>query len=531
MIFVHASAVQAPPWKTGSLAISATGRIPDPKCFAALKRFFKEGFGPEKETAAASLLMLADLLAQRGLVSDAQEAYKLVCTNTTVSHLRCAGYYGLVQTAGKRAWPFLMVAVRDDDPQVRSAARDWLATLPGEDITGAVIKAVGNSRGAIRLEFLTLIEQRPETVVPEAAPVLAECLQDSDPRVQKAAAAILARLPGNETSTLLMSDLNLAAPEQKAQLIRVLGSRKSEEAVQALMDSARNPNPELRVAALTALGDMGYAGAAPLLQEALSDSNPRIVDAAARAVPKISPSLQQQGNTRTAINLCLQAARSTHDPAIVQELAGYLKSVEASGPLSDLARGFGFVTDWWILGPLAGREALRQNDLIPTNQPVNPQRPVTLEGKTFKWKKTMLDNSTGRLNIGAVVGQRDDAGAYLFAMVQANEDGEAVFNIGSDDDVVCWLNGAEAHRFIGDRGWSLDQDKAPDAAPVVTTPLASTGFRRGKPINLLAIQGGGAANDAVARTAAPASSGQDAYLLAYVWNTSGIRWEYLQNTL
>lgn len=52
-------------------------------------------------------------------------------------------------------------------------------------------------------------------------------------------------------------------------------------------------------------------------------------------------------------------------------------------------------------------------------------------------------------------------------------------------------------------GGGVGQDKAPDAAPVVTTPLASTGFRRGKPINLLAIQGGIGANDAVARASAP----------------------------
>lgn len=52
-------------------------------------------------------------------------------------------------------------------------------------------------------------------------------------------------------------------------------------------------------------------------------------------------------------------------------------------------------------------------------------------------------------------------------------------------------------------GGGVGQDKAPGAAPVVTTPLASTGFRRGKPINLLAIQGGIGANDAVARASAP----------------------------
>ncbi len=56
-------------------------------------------------------------------------------------------------------------------------------------------------------------------------------------------------------------------------------------------------------------------------------------------------------------------------------------------------------------------------------------------------------------------------------------------------------------------GGGVGQDKAPDAAPVMTSPLASTGFRRGKPISLLAIQGGGAANDAVARQAMPSATG------------------------
>ncbi|WID97183.1 vitamin B12-dependent ribonucleotide reductase [Bosea vestrisii] len=50
-------------------------------------------------------------------------------------------------------------------------------------------------------------------------------------------------------------------------------------------------------------------------------------------------------------------------------------------------------------------------------------------------------------------------------------------------------------------GGGVEQGRAPDAAgPITSTPLASSGFRRGKPINLLAIQGGAAANDAVARS-------------------------------
>ncbi|MEN5083398.1 vitamin B12-dependent ribonucleotide reductase [Bosea sp. TWI1241] len=50
-------------------------------------------------------------------------------------------------------------------------------------------------------------------------------------------------------------------------------------------------------------------------------------------------------------------------------------------------------------------------------------------------------------------------------------------------------------------GGGVEQGRmAPDATgPVATTPLASSGFRRGKPINLLAIHGGAAANDAVGR--------------------------------
>lgn len=41
-------------------------------------------------------------------------------------------------------------------------------------------------------------------------------------------------------------------------------------------------------------------------------------------------------------------------------------------------------------------------------------------------------------------------------------------------------------------GGGVGQDKAPDATPVMTTPLASTGFRRGKPISFHSIQGGAA---------------------------------------
>jgi ribonucleoside-diphosphate reductase alpha chain len=54
-------------------------------------------------------------------------------------------------------------------------------------------------------------------------------------------------------------------------------------------------------------------------------------------------------------------------------------------------------------------------------------------------------------------------------------------------------------------GSGVEQGKAPDATgPITSTPLASSGFRRGKPINLLAIQGGAAANDAVARSTSSA---------------------------
>ena len=41
-------------------------------------------------------------------------------------------------------------------------------------------------------------------------------------------------------------------------------------------------------------------------------------------------------------------------------------------------------------------------------------------------------------------------------------------------------------------GGGVGQDKAPETAtPITTSPLASTGFRRGKPMNFHAIQGGG----------------------------------------
>jgi type 1 glutamine amidotransferase len=58
------------------------------------------------------------------------------------------------------------------------------------------------------------------------------------------------------------------------------------------------------------------------------------------------------------------------------------------------------------------------------------------------------------------VARGEDRGCYAYAEVECAQGGDAVLQIGSDDGVVCWLNGKEVHRNIVPRPYAADQDQA-----------------------------------------------------------------------
>jgi hypothetical protein len=83
---------------------------------------------------------------------------------------------------------------------------------------------------------------------------------------------------------------------------------------------------------------------------------------------------------------------------------------------------------------------------------------VPHDGEFHSWSYHPLDHIQGKLDLLDVVARRGDVGVYVYAEVVSGEAQDALFKIGSDDDVYCWLNGKKVHTFEGGRGWRADQD-------------------------------------------------------------------------
>jgi hypothetical protein len=78
--------------------------------------------------------------------------------------------------------------------------------------------------------------------------------------------------------------------------------------------------------------------------------------------------------------------------------------------------------------------------------------------KEYAWKKVRTAGTEGILNLRAEVAEADNVGCYCYAEVKSDRAQDVLIKIGSDDDVVCWLNGNKVHANKVDRGLQVDSD-------------------------------------------------------------------------
>lgn len=212
----------------------------------------------------------------------------------------------------------------------------------------------------------------------------------------------------------------------------------------------------MKVAALTAMGRLGHPDAGSALLVALTSEIEEVRLAAIEAVPRVALALQKAGRTDPAVVLARNALEKARDRESVIRLVGVLRTLGMDIRPRDIAAQQGLIVNWWVIGPLAERNAMRQRELV------NPESPIDLRANVNgqSWKRVEVDDPQGVLDFWSVIGPRENTGAYAYAEVYSDTQQTVTLKIGSDDDVTCWVNGRKVHEFIGDRGLSIDQDTA-----------------------------------------------------------------------
>jgi len=320
---------------------------------------------PKDEHAAAQqaalMLRAADRLAAAKEPDNAVQIYKELLHASAVfaqPQVRSAALYGLAHAQGAEAVAEIVQAVVGDDAELRAAALEVGATLPGDAVTAAFVTQLEHSPPPTQCSILALLARRgDQAAFPAALRALRDNSQDvriaavstvtavggedavrplvnylgrDDRTEQQAACDALASLVGDAISARIAENLARSGPGVTARLLEVLQRRAARDQLDLIWPFVEDGNEEVRIAAAQAIG-------------ALADES-----AARRLIGRLSRSdVQRERYTleRALGDVCARAATS---PARTAEISAYLDQVELRDRCVLLR----------VLGRLGGTEAL-----------------------------------------------------------------------------------------------------------------------------------------------------------------------------
>ena len=110
------------------------------------------------------------------------------------------------------------------------------------------------------------------------------------------------------------------------------------------------------------------------------------------------------------------------------------------------------ISRWRVAGPYENRYDLGFDKVFP------PEKKALADGETVRWIAAKADSS-GYLDLRALLGGGAHRVAYASARTVADRDQTALFSMGGDDGLAVWVNGREVWRNHVHRGYAADDDR------------------------------------------------------------------------
>ena len=370
-----------------------------------------------------------------------------------VASLRAVGLIGDPSSV-----PALLDALRKGTEPERDAASSSLAVVGGEATAKRLLEAAGTEKGAARAALLRVVALRKEK---GTLGLFLAAAADADPEVRLAGIEGLAAADDPAALSVLMDEADKGTGTLQTVAVRgclrfaeALAREKREDAAKIYLKALGvcRGDDELRTA-LHGLGEVG---------------GPEVLDA---IVPFLKSGPVQRGAGSAALRIAERLPEGKQAGA--RELYARILSLDVDDATAarcvrrlrrlgvdvDFAHESGFVTAWWILGPIPSPGGSLWDKALPPESGADTAKEVSWEGKSYRWTFFHNPHPRGLVHLDQIEGfAADSAMAYLYAEVTLPADTDALFKIGSDDQVACWLDDQKIHANKVNRGLAPDQD-------------------------------------------------------------------------
>lgn len=432
-------------------AEAALGRIPGDETEETIAEAL-DGASPE---ARAALVRTLGLHSARAVdptliatLDDPDEAVRIAAIEALGRHQAPDAVSGLV------------AACLSESKKEASAASAALTGMTKRRATQAILDALSANAAPGRAAILKALGARADD---DLYDTFVRATEDENEEVVVAALDGLGRLADERAAPVVREIARTGTADEKAAAIRAyleIGKAKVDDDPETALamyheslDLAEGDG-EKRLA-LERLAEVGSPESLPRVRPLVEQGSDEVRKAAAGALVAIGEDLARSGQTSEAEDVLTSSIELLDDRNLVRRAA---QAMRAIGKPLQLGAKEGFLTEYWVLGPFGDREKLRKTDAIPTDAHIDVAEPVTFDEQTVEWRYRPSDDPLGHLDFEEAVARRNDVGAYAYVEFEAKEAQDVLLKVGSDDDVVCWLNGEKVHEFLDNRGWSADQD-------------------------------------------------------------------------
>jgi HEAT repeat protein len=404
-------------------------------------------------------LRLADgLKAADG--AGAAAIYRAVLAKAPLDHHREHALGALCPEGKMEGLSLLMAGLVDSSRRVRALSAVRLDALKGPEVLEALSKTYDSSKGEERPAILRAIAERDSAA---AKPFLEKASNDANVELKITALDLLNRLDDPA-----LEDVYRRTAESGPEWIRptavkgslVIAKKKLDSGAKAealpiftrVLDTAREgPQRMEALRGLVAVGDPKQIGR---LESLLQD--PQLGSEAAQGFVAFAAKLGQDGDKDAAEKHLLSIVNGDFP----RELKG--KAFEELRKLGldpqRVARAQGFVLDWWVVTPLPNQDQKGFNEKYFPEEVIELDKEHRIEARRYRWQRVKDVSIDGRIDLIPLFRKSDNVLTYAYGELESPKEQDVLFKMGSDDGMVCFLNGQKIHGHPESRGFKVDDD-------------------------------------------------------------------------